>query len=70
MQLGLAAPFKHFSDLWQQCALQPPDVQLFAKVRPLLRQIPVNVLYRTWSSTQCYVPQCFVKNIVSSPSQC
>jgi len=31
VQLGLAAPFKHFSDLWQQCALQPPDVQLFAK---------------------------------------
>ena len=31
VQLGVALPSRHFSALWQNCLLAPPDVQLISQ---------------------------------------
>ena len=33
VQLGVARPSRHFSRLWQNCLLAPPDVQLISQVQ-------------------------------------
>ena len=32
VQLGVAVPSRHFSGLWQNCVLAPPDLQLISQV--------------------------------------
>ena len=32
VQLGVAVPSRHFSGLWQNCVVEPPDLQLISQV--------------------------------------